>query len=110
VRPGGFAVLAHSNDPAANGMLPSVAATFSTGLVNSKGDIEVSIGAANDKLVLDVVKWTSVAPGVTRQLDPRHLTISDNDDAGSANYCPGTAPYGDPVNKGSPGAANAPCP
>jgi hypothetical protein len=104
VAPGGFAVFARSADPAANSMLPDVQATFRFGLVDTDGDIQISDGAT----VLDDVRWTSVTPGVTKQLDPKHLTAADNDVA--ANFCPGTTPYGDLTNKGTPGAANASCP
>src|SRR5262249_37451043 len=38
---GGFALFAKSNDPAANGMLPAVDATFSFSLVDSNGDCRV---------------------------------------------------------------------
>lgn len=101
------AVLAHSNDPALNGMLTRVDATFTTTLVDSNGDIQISDGATP----LDAASWKSVTSGVTRQLDPAHLTTTDNDDkAGDKTFfCAGTAPYGDLTNKGTPGAANAPC-
>lgn len=104
VRGGGFAVFARSSEPAANSMLPAVDATFRFGLVDTSGDIQISSAAA----VLDEVRWASVTSGVTRQLDPAHLTAADNDVA--ANFCAGTAPYGDLTNRGTPGAANAPCP
>jgi hypothetical protein len=104
VSPGGFAVLARSTEPTANGMLPRVDATFSFGLVDTGGDIRVARGA----LVLDEIRWTSVTPGVTRQVDPRHLSTAGNDVA--THLCAGASPYGDRSNQGSPGAANAPCP
>ena len=104
VPPGGFAVFARSADPAVNGMLPQVQATFSFGLVDTSGDIQISDGAT----VLDTVRWTSVTSGITRQLDPAHLTTTDNDVA--ANFCAGTTPYGDQTNQGTPGAPNRPCP
>jgi hypothetical protein len=104
VAPGAFAVFARSTDPAANSMLPEVQVTFRFGLVDNNGDIQISDGPA----VLDAVRWTAVTPGVARQLDPRHLSAVDNDDA--AHFCAGTTPYGDLTNKGTPGAANAPCP
>jgi hypothetical protein len=97
-------VFARSNDPAANSMLPTVNATFGFGLVDTSGDIQIADGAT----VLDEVAWPSVTSGVTRQLDPAHLTAADNDVA--ANFCAGTTPYGDLTNKGTPGAANEPCP
>ncbi len=100
----GFAVFARSNDPAVNSMLPTVDATFSFGLVDTNGDIQISDGAT----VLDTVRWTSVTSGVSKQLDPAHLTVTDNDV--DANFCAGTTPYGDQTNKATPGAANNPCP
>jgi hypothetical protein len=104
VPPGGFAVFARSTDAMANGMLPSVHATFKFGLVDTSGDLQVSDGAT----LLDAIRWTSVTSGVSKQLDPAHLSAADNDVA--TNFCPGTALYGDMTNKGTPGAANAPCP
>jgi len=100
----GFAVFARSNDPAVNSMLPTVNATFSFGLVDTSGDLQISDGTT----VLDAVRWTSVTSGVSRQLDPAHLTATDNDV--DANFCAGTTPYGDQTNKATPGAANNPCP
>jgi hypothetical protein len=104
VTPRGFAVLARSAEPALNGMLPVVDATFRIGLVDRSGDVQIADG----QVVLDEVRWTSATAGATRQLDPRRMTTSDNDVAGS--FCAGTTPYGDASNKGSPGAANASCP
>lgn len=104
VAPGAFAIFARSGEPAVNGMLPVVDATFRFGLVDTSGDIQISSGQA----VLDQVRWQSVTAGVTRQLDPRHATPADNDVA--AHFCAGTTPYGDLSNRGSPRAANAPCP
>ena len=100
----GFAVFARSNDPVANGMLPVVNATFSFGLVDTSGDIQISDGTT----VLDAVRWASVTSGVSRQLDPAHLTATDNDL--DTSWCAGTTPYGDQTNKATPGAANLPCP
>ena len=106
VRPGGFAVFARSTNADANSMLPAVDATFSFGLVDTNGDIQIATGAS----VLAAVHWKSVVSGVTRQLDRDHLTDAGNDDAGGRNFCAGTTPYGDGTNQGTPGAANAPCP
>lgn len=101
---GGFAVFARSADPALNGNLPSVQATFKFGLVDTDGDIQISHG----QTVLDAVRWTSVASGVASQLDPGHLTPADNDVP--SNSCAATAAYGDQTNRGTPGAANRACP
>ena len=104
VAPRGFAVFARSADPALDGMLPVVHATFKFGLVDTSGDIQIAQGAT----VLDAVRWTSVTPGVASQLDPGHLTPADNDVPTS--FCPATTAYGDLTNQGTPGAANRPCP
>jgi hypothetical protein len=104
VGPHGFAVFARSADPIVNGKLPAVDATFGFGLVDTNGDIQISDGAT----VLDAVRWSSVSSGVSRQLDPQHLTTTDNDVA--ANVCAGITPYGDLTNQGTPGTANIPCP
>jgi hypothetical protein len=105
VAPGDYAVFARSTDPAVS-QLDSVAAAFGFGLVDSASSIQIASGST----VLDAVHWSSLAAGVSRQLDPRRLDPASNDDAGSASYCAGTAPYGDGINRGSPGAANPPCP
>jgi hypothetical protein len=104
VAPHGFAVFARSADPALDGMLPVVHATFKFGLVDTSGDIQITQGAT----VLDAVRWTSVTPGVASQLDPGHLTPADNDVPG--NFCAAATGYGDMTNQGTPGAANRPCP
>jgi hypothetical protein len=104
VRPGGFAVLARSSDPVANGMLPSVDATFRFGLVDIAGDLQIAAGAT----VLDAVTWATVTSGATLQLDPAHLRPVDNDEP--SHFCAGSTPYGDATNQGTPGAANLPCP
>ncbi len=104
VAPAAFALLARSNDPAQNGALPTVDATFGFALVDSNGDVEVRDGAT----VLDAITWTSVTSGVSRQLDPDFFTTAGNDSATS--FCPGTTPYGDATNLGTPRAANPQCP
>jgi hypothetical protein len=104
VAAGGFAVLARSNDPVKNAMLPSVAATFSFGLVDTNGDIRIATATG----VLDEIKWTSVTSGVAKQVDPKHLNTIDNDSA--ASFCAATTAYGDLSNQGTPGVANPPCP
>jgi hypothetical protein len=106
LRPGGYAVFARSPDPAHNAMLPRVDATFGFGLVDTRGDVQVTAGAS----VLDAVRWSSVVPGVTRQRDPAQLTATGApSDASGAGFCAGTAAYGDGTNLGTPGAANPPC-
>jgi hypothetical protein len=97
-------VFARSADPALDGMLPVVHATFKFGLVDTSGDIQIAQGTT----VLDAVRWTSVTPGVASQLDPGHLTPADHD--APRPFCAATTAYGDLTNRGTPGAANRPCP
>jgi hypothetical protein len=88
VAPGGFALFARSADPAINGMLPPVDATFGFSLVNTGGDVRVLAGMT----VLDAVSWASSTDAVSQQLVPV--------------ACPAVTPYGDDTNKGTPRAAN----
>jgi Lamin Tail Domain len=104
VPPHGFAVFARSADPALDGMLPQVQATFRFSLVDTNGDLQIAHGDT----VLDAVRWASVTPGVALQVDPAHLTPADNDDP--AHVCAATTAYGDLTNRGTPGAGNRPCP
>lgn len=94
--PSQFALFARSADPAVNGMLPMVDATFSFSLVDSNGSVEVRDSAT----VLDTITWTSVSSGVSSTVD--------NDIV--ANFCNGTLSYGDLTNSGTPGAGNTQCP
>jgi hypothetical protein len=103
VPPRGLAVFARSADPALNGGLPAVQATFRFGLVDTSGDIQIAAGTT----VLDTVRWTSVTSGVASQLDPGHLTPADNDDA--TRFCAASDAYGDQTNRGTPGAGNRSC-
>lgn len=88
--PGELAVFARSADPATNGMLPAVAATFSFAMPNSGGDVRVL--AADGTTVLATATWTSSKNAVSMQLVP--------------DACPGVTPYGDGANAGTPGAPN----
>jgi hypothetical protein len=99
----GHAVFARSADPAANGGLPPVAATFAFALVDIRGDVQISDGG----VVLDAVTWSSAMPGIAQQLDPVHLNVRDNDLA--THFCAATATYGDLTNRGGPATANPPC-
>ncbi len=89
VAPGAFALFARSADPAANGMLPPVDATFGFSMVNTGGDVRVLAGAT----VLDAVTWMTSTDAVSQQLVP--------------TACPAVTPYGDDTNKGTPRAPNS---
>ena len=105
---GALGLIARSNDPAQNAMLPTVDATFGFSIVDSNGDLEVRDGTT----VLDAIAYTSGVgtSGVARQLDPDSFTAAMNNDASSTTWCPAIATYGDATNKGTPKAANAQCP
>ena len=81
-------------------------ATQSGHLLGGDDEIELvdAAGRTVDRVAFDM-SW-SVQPGVSLQLDPAALSVADNDDL--ANWCPGTATYGD-GDLGTPGAANASC-
>src|SRR5439155_3047971 len=66
VPPGDFALFARSADPASNGMLPPVDATFGFSLVNSHGDVRVLDGTT----VLDAAMWDASSDGVSMQRVP----------------------------------------
>ena len=106
VAAGAYALFARSNDPSVNAMLPAVDATFTFGLVDSNGNIEVRDGVT----ILDVVAYTTpaVASGLSKQLLTGQTTETGNDTY-PGNWCNGTTPYGDNSNMGSPKAANT-CP
>ena len=81
-------------------------ATQSGHLLGGDDEIELvdAAGRTVDRVAFDM-SW-SVQPGVSLQLDPAALSVADNDDL--ANWCPGTATYGD-GDLGTPAAANASC-
>ncbi|MEO6772493.1 MAG: lamin tail domain-containing protein [Kofleriaceae bacterium] len=103
VAAGGFALFAHNTDPATNGGLPAVDATFTFALSTA---LTVLDGAT----VLDAVTLVNPQPadGVSRQVDPAQLTTTGNDDA--ANFCDSPKDaghmYGPLANVGTPKAAN----
>jgi hypothetical protein len=104
VAAGGFALFARSNDPAVNGMLPAVDATFTFSMVDTNGNIEVRDATG----VLDVITYPSVTSGVSKALDPDSETATGNDTI--TNFCPGVGGYGDMSNMGTPKAQNPQCP
>src|SRR5262249_36644327 len=83
VAPGAYALCAHGTDPATNGGLPAVDATFTFSLVQQgNGAISISDGTT----VIDAVSWSSgIQDGASRQLDPGLTTSAANDDP--ANFC-----------------------
>ncbi|MEC8424683.1 MAG: lamin tail domain-containing protein, partial [Myxococcota bacterium] len=72
------------------------------------GDDEIELldpeGRTIDRVAFDM-SW-NVPVGASFQLDPGSFTVAGNDDM--ANWCPGTAAYGD-GDLGTPGGANAAC-
>ncbi len=103
----GYALFAHSTDPAVNGGLPAVDATFTFALAQTNGSISVLDGAT----VLDAVTWATPTQvdGVAAQLKPTNIDVTANDNAAptnTTNYCPAGTDYGTAMNKGTPGALN----
>lgn len=111
VPPGGYALFAHTTDPAANGMLTGINATYGFTLSNAGGDVQILDGTT----VLDSVTWGAVTAASfdakTLQLDPDFYDAAANDMATGAGtkWCVGAAPYGDGTNLGTPKTANAQC-
>jgi hypothetical protein len=111
VAPGAFALFAHTADPAVNGGLMDIDATYGFTLSNSGADVQVVDGAT----VLDSVTWGSVSAtandGKSLQLDPDFTMDTANDMATGAGtkWCLGATGYGDMMNLGTPKAANAQC-
>lgn len=106
VAAGDFAVFARAADPATNGGLAHVAATFGfalvTGTAGAPGDVAI---VAGDTLI-DAVTWTGAPTGAALQLDPDATDPIANDS--ESNFCPATLAYG-AGDLGTPGAANAAC-
>lgn len=99
---GEHAVVAREADPALNGGLPQVDATFAFSLVNSDGMLWVG----TDQATLDLVTWASVPAGAARSVDPSAADPQANDD--EAAWCPAIDAYGD-GDLGTPGADNPSC-
>jgi hypothetical protein len=102
VPPGGYALLAHSTDPARNGGLAATG-TFAGALVNGAGSVTLSCAGTP----LDAVSWPLATPGAARQRDPGQPGAPSS---GSARWCDAAAPYAGGTDRGSPGSANPPCP
>ncbi|CAN5670238.1 hypothetical protein BH11MYX1_BH11MYX1_03290 [soil metagenome] len=95
----GFAVFAHSTDPATNGGLPAVDATFTFALATN-------VSVLDGTVVLDAVTGVAQGDGLASQLKPTNTNTVDNDVP--ANFCPAVAAqkYGTAANGGTPGAVN----
>lgn len=105
--PGQHAVFAHSIDPAVNGGIDEVAATFTFSIAQSNGSLSVLDGI-DTTMVFDAITWTtpSVPDGVSRMLKTPNTNSTDNDN--QANFCNNTTDvYGTvATNFGTPGADN----
>lgn len=99
VEAGTYFVVARGDDPATNGGIPSVGATFDFSLGNSTGTLVLGYGED----ILDEIAWTGTDPGAASALDPDFLTADGNDNP--ASFCAAVTPYGD-GDLGTPGAAN----
>jgi len=100
---GGYAVLARKSDPAANGGLNNVLATFSRSLTNAGGTLALRAGDT----IVDVATYGSDRPGKSHQLSSGLLDAASNDSAD--NFCPAISPMAN-GDFGTPGAPNVACP
>ncbi len=106
VTAGDYLLFARSADPAQNGDLPEVTATFGFNIANTGTRAAV---LRMDGTELDRVEWSSSAAGASLQLSPTALDPVSNDDP--ANWC--TTPTGTTYgagDRGTPKAANVACP
>ncbi|MBX5480247.1 MAG: lamin tail domain-containing protein [Myxococcaceae bacterium] len=101
---GTYGVLARNNNPDTNGGLDNVLATISPTLANSNGTLAIYAG----ETLIDEVSWTSTVAGAATQLSPDALNADANDDP--LNFCAASQVYGSGMDKGTPRAANSPCP
>ncbi len=107
VAAGTYALLANGADAATNGGLPAVTATFSAPAMVTGTSVNVSLQTATGAII-DQATYAASGEGPSAQLDPANLASQLNDV--TSVWCPGTSAYGTEGNKGTPGAANVPCP
>jgi hypothetical protein len=108
VPPGGFVVLARSDDPSVNG-LAAPTLVYGDLLDLSDGEDEVAIGYRGTSI--DRVAWTnawSVPTGASLELEPRMLERSPTGNDDAAAWCAATTPYAAGF-LGSPGQLGAGC-
>lgn len=103
VAKGAYAVIGRRAEKLENGGLSGVSAIVAVRLADSDGTLAVYDGAT----LVDEIRWAASQPGVALQLDPARLSASDNDDPKS--FCPAVDLYGS-GDRGTPAAANRPCP
>ncbi len=96
-------LFATNDDAATNGGLPTVDGTFGFSMRNTAESVQVSLS----EVVLDVVAWEDSDEGISINLDPGSNDPVANDIA--ANFCGGSATYGDQGNLGTPRAENTGC-
>ena len=106
IAPGAYALLAHNADPATNGGLVGVDATFPSSM-----NLGSQISVLDGMTILDAVTGISGTDGVTDQLKPANQNTTDNDSL--ANFCKAqkvaAQKYGPLENYGTPKALNV-CP
>jgi hypothetical protein len=102
VAPNGYALFAHSIDPATNGGLPAVDVTFTFSLGSR---IQILDGTT---MLDDLAMFGTVSDGYSKQLNPTTLDATSNDNP--ANLCKAltTQQYNNAItNYGTPKADNA---
>jgi hypothetical protein len=102
IEAGTYAVLARDVDPAINGGLPRVDATFAFGLTNSGSGIALSRGGE----LIDAITYANAPDGRALQVDKDFVDPAANDDP--AVLCAATEMYG-AGDLGTPGAMNGDC-
>jgi hypothetical protein len=108
---GGYLTLATNGNSAENGGLPGAVWALTAGqfLPNGGGSVQLVDPASNVAALLIYASggaWP-VPNGASLSLDPGHFDAAQAQLG--ANWCLSTTPYG-LGDKGTPGAANLPCP
>lgn len=100
------ALFARSTDPANNGGLPPVTASFTFSLITGSSTTPGDVRIVRDALLLDAVTWTRSTAGASLQLDPDFANPVDNDL--QTSWCDATTAYG-AGDLGTPRAVNIEC-
>jgi hypothetical protein len=102
---GGYAVLAGSADPAANGGVTALGTFGGSGLRNDAGCVALRVKETQQ--IVDQATYGTSTDGHAFALDPSKLDATLNDD--QATWCLAGTAYGTAGGYGTPGAANPAC-
>jgi hypothetical protein len=110
IEPGAFLVFARNGDIQANGGVNADYVWENFSLGNSDDEVILTLnGVMVDTVAYDGGPLFPDPAGASMQLDPAHFSATDNDVG--EYWCKAVVPIaeGDPMDLGTPGAANPPC-